>query len=140
MSHTTTTESNPYGSSWIGPPWDNFTVAGLSAAIAALTAAIGTSVETLPDYTNYRYRRQSLSLGAIVGISLAGGAVLIFTITAATVRVFRRRLQESILRFRLAPTKPLDISGMEVRRDSISLSHRSLTVTRMRRFKTLKHV
>jgi hypothetical protein len=117
MSYTTTTGSNLYGGNWLGPPADNFTFDGMSAAITALTAAIGTTVETFPDYIGYRDR--SISLGAIVGISLACGAVLIFTITAATVRVFRRRLQDSILRFRLAP-KPLDVSEIEVRRNSIS--------------------
>jgi hypothetical protein len=101
MSHATASGSNLYGDDWSGSPATNYTLAGMSAAIAALTAAIG------PDEPpSTKLHKVTLSRSAIIGVIVAGTILLSMMVCAGIYLICRRRRRRSISYATPSPLEP----------------------------------
>jgi hypothetical protein len=117
MANATNTGSNLYSLEWSGPPATTYSLSGMSGALAALIAAIGPAPsqnQTAPAPSSSGSAgsshhgtsvahicavrevisfvgRPSAPYGAVIGIAIAGGAIVFLTVAYVIARAYRRR-------------------------------------------------
>jgi hypothetical protein len=116
MANATHAGSNLYSTEWSGPPATNYSLLGMSGALSALIAAIGPTqsqnqTTPAPSASGSSHHRvsvthlyavhevisfvghHSVSHGAVIGISLAGAAIVCLIMTYIIARAYRKRRQ-----------------------------------------------
>jgi hypothetical protein len=119
MANATNAGSNLYSTEWSGPPATNYSLSGMSSALSALIAAIGPTPpqsQTTPAPSASGSSHYSVSAthlyavhevllsaehpliprGAVIGIAIAGAAVVCLIVAYVITRVYRKRRQANL--------------------------------------------
>jgi hypothetical protein len=119
MANATNAGSNLYSHEWSGPPATNYSLSGMSSALSALIAAIGPTPsqnQTTPapsasgssdhgvSVTHlyalheviFSAEHPSVPRGAVIGIAIAGAAVVCLIVAYIITRAYRKRRQANL--------------------------------------------
>jgi hypothetical protein len=115
MANATNAGSNLYSTEWSGPPATNYSLSGMSGSLSALIAAIGptqsqsSSGSAAPSnhgasVTHLHAVREVLSFaehpsvprGAVIGMAIAGAAVVCLIVAYIITRAYRKRRQANL--------------------------------------------
>jgi hypothetical protein len=119
MANATNAGSNLYSYEWSGPPAANYSLSGMSGALSALIAAIGPTPsqnQTTPAPSASGFSQYSVSVphlcavhevifyveqpsiprGAVIGIAIAGAAVVCMVVAYVITRAYRKRRQANL--------------------------------------------